>query len=142
MSFRTYMLCTHGAPATITGVSPVAATGGLQVVGWGVRPNPFQTGQPIQEGSVTGVFPDSFGFSPDAPITGKCADPPTSPPNDVVSELAISLSKPSDATASAASFTLTYASAGATGTLEVPFNVTLCRAEDTTGICEQANSGP
>lgn len=142
MSFRTYMLCTDGAPATVTGVAPIDSTGSLSVVGWGVRPNPFQTGQPTQEASVTGSFPARFGFSADAPVTGKCATPVTAPPTEVVSELAISVDKPSDVTAAASSFAVTYESDGSVGTLNIPFSITLCQAGDANGICAQANTAP
>jgi len=140
-SFRTKMLCTTGGKVSITNVTPVNPTGGLAVAYWGIRPNPFQTGKGTDDpGDVTGTYPATSGFStaPNAIVTGLCP-PPGAEPNDVVSELAITVSKPSTANASAASFRIDYNAGGDTQHLDIPVELTLCDSADKTGICAKAN---
>jgi len=141
-SFRTKMLCTTGADVSITAVSPLQARGGLTVTAWGIRPNPFQTGKGVDDlGQVTGEYPASSGFvtAPNAVVTAQCPLEGAEP-TDVVSELALSVSKPGAPTASATGFRIDYTIDGNAQHLDIPVTITLCNATDKTGICRTANS--
>jgi hypothetical protein len=139
-SFRTKMLCSTGVPVTVRSVAPVLPVGGLRVTWWGVRPNPFQAATPTPEtGQVVGYFPDAFErHVPSAAVVrGSCPDA-SGTPTDVLSELAISVTKPGKPTAYTDAFKIEYTYQGGSGVTTMQFGIALCAVGDVHGVCDPA----
>jgi hypothetical protein len=108
-----YAVCTPtGAPVMITGLTPVGATGPVNV-DWAVHRGGYS-------GIADGVGPIRMpGFS-HQPVTGKCNPDPNAP--DSFSKIALSIQAPHGGAVAVKAFTLHYNG----GAVTVPFSMETC----------------
>ena len=138
VSVTTVMLCTTGGPVSVVSVSPIEPVGRIEVVGWALRPNPFQTGADHGLGEFPGPLPPSSGWvtGTDATVTAACPASATADPTDVLTELGVTVRRDGAAGSSFEALRVGYTSGGAAGSLDVPFGVGLCPTEVVSAACK------
>ena len=113
---------------TITDIAAVDPVG-LEVTGWGLRPNPFWEGAPPSPPNLAGIGGQitvvhktlsRLGFTADYPIHAKCGD------HGEGYEFAVQVEKTTAGEAGASSWVVTYKTGDETRKLGFPLAVKLC----------------
>lgn len=136
-SFGITTLCLTGpGSVTVTDVAFEQPTGGLRIEAFATRPNPYPLGQ-AGLGAEPGTLASlgrGFVLGGLQPIDTVCPKPGEEQSWTGGSELAIQASKTLSGMARSSSLVVTYATAGLTRTLAIPFGISLC-AVGTQGPC-------
>jgi len=125
LSFGGLAICVTAGAATITAVTPRDASNGFSVQDWGVRklPNPAL-------GAERKPLASFAGFTHHA-VTEPCSANRSAIP----AELAVQVTKPNDATATATGFDVHYEVGGRSQSMVVPFTLVLCASTDHAWPC-------